>query len=97
MVVTALGLGLLLLGARGFYLEGHFGPVDALHCVLLLLPAGMLLLLTSYVFQHARLVVPMPLLFAGLLVSAYPSFCVALGLVVAGAILGPAFTEWRAK
>ena len=95
VLVTGIGVGILLLGARGFYLRGHFGFSDALHCGLLLIPAAALLLLTSYVFQHARLVVVMPVFIAAVLVRAYPAFAVALGLALAGAIVGPALSEWK--
>jgi hypothetical protein len=95
VLLTSLGLGILLLGARDFYLREHFGLVDALHCGLLLIPAAALLLLTSYVVQHAKLVVVMPLFVAGVLVRAYPSFAEAMGLVLVGAIVGPALREWR--
>ncbi|MBZ5540663.1 MAG: hypothetical protein LAN61_09115 [Acidobacteriia bacterium] len=95
LLVTGIGVGILLLGARAFYLRGHFGFADALHCGLLLLPAAVLLLLTSYVFQHAKLVVVMPVFIAAVLIRAYPAFAVALGLALMGAIVGPALSEWR--
>jgi hypothetical protein len=95
VLVTGIGVVVLLLGVRGFYLRGHFGLVDALLCGLLLIPAAALLLLTGYVFQHAILVVVMPVFMAGLLVRAYPSFAVALGLALLGAIVGPALSEWK--
>jgi len=95
LLVTGIGMGILLLGARGFYLRGHFGFADALHCGLLLIPAAVLLLLTSYVFQHAKLVVVMPVLMAAVLIRAYPAFAMALGLALVGAIVGPALGEWK--
>ncbi|MBZ5703415.1 MAG: hypothetical protein LAN84_16400 [Acidobacteriia bacterium] len=95
LLVTAIGAGVLLLGARGFFLRGHFAFADALHCALLLIPAAALLLLASYVFQHARLVVVLPVLMAAVLIRAYPAFAVALGLALVGAIVGPALSEWR--
>jgi len=95
LLVTGLGMGILLLGARGFYLRGHFGFADALHCGLLLIPAAALLLLTSYVFQHAKLVVVMPVFMAAVLIRAYPAFAMALGLALVGAVVGPALSEWK--
>lgn len=95
MVVAGIGVGVLLLGARGFYLRGHFGWVDALNCGLLLIPAAALLLLTSYLLQHARLAVVMPLFIAALLIHAHPSFAGALGFALAGAVVGPALSEWK--
>jgi hypothetical protein len=95
VLVASVGVGLLLIGAHGFYLRGQFGFMDALYCGLLLIPAAVLLLVTSYVLQHAKLVALIPLLFAGLLVHAYPSFAVALGVALAGVVLGPALREWN--
>jgi hypothetical protein len=90
VLVTCIGVAVLLLGAWGFYQRGKFGLGDALACGLLLIPAAALLLLTSYVFQHARLAVVFPLFMAGVLVCAYPPFAVALGLALVGATVGPA-------
>lgn len=95
VVLAGIGVAVLLLGVRGYYLREHFGLVDALSCGLLLIPAGVLLLLTSYVFQHAKLVVLMPLFVTGLLVRDYPSFAVALGLALLATVVGPALREWR--
>jgi hypothetical protein len=53
------------------------------------------MIVTSYVFQHATFGVVLPLLFAGLLIHAYPSFAVALGLALVGAIVSPALNEWN--
>jgi hypothetical protein len=95
LLVAGIGLVVLLLGARSFYLRGRFGLIDVLNCGLLLIPAAALLLLTSYVLQHAKFVVVMPIFLAGLLVRAYPSFAVALGLALIGAVVGPALSEWK--
>ncbi len=94
-IVTSIGVAALYFGARGFYLRGHFGLVDALYCILLLIPAAVFLLLTSYVFQHARLVVVMPLFVAVVLVRGYPAFAVALGLALIGVIVDGALREWK--
>jgi flagellar biosynthesis protein FliP len=76
-------------------LRGHFGFADAFYCGLLLIPAALLLLLTSYVLQHGKFAAVIPVLFAGLLVRAYPTFAVTLGLAVIGAVFVPAVTDWR--
>lgn len=94
-VVTAIGVAVLFFGARAFYLRGHFGWVDALYCLLLLIPAAAFLLVTSYVLQHARLVVVMPLFVAVVLVRGYPAFAVALGLALIGVIVDGALREWK--
>ena len=95
LVLAGIGIALLLVGARGFYLRGHFGLVDAGFCVLLLVPAALFLLVTSYVLQHARLVVVMPLFVGAILVRGYPAFAVALGLALIGVIVDGALREWK--
>ena len=95
LLFAGVGVGILLLGARGFFLRGRFALADALHCALLLIPAAALLLLISYVFQHARLVVVLPVFMAAMLIRDHPAFAVALGLALVGAIVGPALSEWR--
>lgn len=89
LLVGGVGLLLLSLGAHGYYLRGQFGLSDALVCGLLLVPAAFLLLVTSYVIQHATLVGVIPVLFAGLLVNKYDSFAVAMGVALIGAVVGP--------
>jgi nicotinamide riboside transporter PnuC len=94
-IVTAIGVAVLLTGALEYHRRGHFGLVDAVYCVLLLLPAAAFLLVASYVLQHARLVVVMPAFVAVVLVRAYPAFAVALGLALIGVIVDAALREWK--
>ena len=94
-IITSIGVAALFYGARSFYLRGHFGPVDALYCVLLLVPAAAMLLVTSYVLQHARLVAVMPVFVAVVLARGYPAFAVALGLALIGVIVDGALREWK--
>ena len=89
MLAVAVGMALLFLGGRGLYSIGHFRLVDALYCGLLMIPAALLLIITSYVLQHAKFVAVLPVLFAGVAVRTYPSFAVALGVTVLVAVLGP--------
>jgi len=93
-LLLAVGAAFFLFGARGFYLRGQFGWSDAVACALGLIPAGLFLLLSSYVFQHAKLVIVLPALFAVVTVRAYPAFGVALGLALAG-IVGSALWNDR--
>lgn len=95
VLMAGIAMAVLLLGARGFYLRGHFGLVDALYCGLLLIPAAVVLLVTSYVLHHARIVVVMPLFVAGVLVRGYPAFAIALGLALTGVIVDAALREWK--
>ena len=94
LLVTAIGTGLVVLGARGFLLRGHFGSIDAVYCILMLVPAAVLLLLGSFIVQHARLVAVMPLFIALLLVLSSPAFSVALGFALLWAIVGPILGKW---
>ena len=96
-IITILGLASALIGVVGFVHRDHFGWIDAIVCAVLLIPAGVLLVVTSYVIQHARLVAIMPLIVAGMLVVDYPAFAVAFGLTVLGAVLGPLAEEWNAR
>ena len=95
VAVAGVGLAVLLFGVRGFYLRGHFALVDAVYCVLLLIPAALFLLVTSYVLQHAKLVVVMPLFMGIILVRGYPAFAVALGLALIGVIVDSALRQWK--
>jgi hypothetical protein len=95
LIVVVVGALLFLLGAGRFFLRGHFAFVDAIYCCLVLIPAGVLLLVSDYVLHHAKLAAVIPLFLAGVLVFSYPVFDVALGLVLMGAIGGPALGEWK--
>jgi hypothetical protein len=94
-IVLVLGVLLFLQGAERFVLRHRFGVVEALYCCLAIVPAGLLLLVFDYVLHHARLVSVIPLLAAGVLAYSSPSFEVALGLALMGAVAGPALEDWR--
>jgi len=94
-LIFVAGSVLFAVGAGRFVVAHHFGFMDALHCVLAVVPAGLLLLVFAYVVDHSRLA-SVPLLFvAGLLVFSSPVFDVALGLAVMGAAAGHALREWK--
>lgn len=94
---VAAGGSLFLLGAGRFGLRHRFGFIDALDCLLAVLPAGLLLLVLDYVLHHAKLVLPIPLILAVMLLFSFPVFDVGLGLALTGMIGGPALTEWRGE
>jgi hypothetical protein len=94
-LLLTVGAALFLFGARGFYLRGQFGWSEVVACGLGLIPAGLFLLLSSYVFQHAKLVIVMPALFAVIIVRTYPAFGVALGLALAGIVGSALWNDWR--
>ncbi len=94
-VLLAGGVAVFLFGARGFYLRGHFGASDALACALALVPAGLFLLLSGYVFQHARFVIVIPIIVAVVPIRAYPAFGVALGLALAGTVASSLLSDWK--
>ena len=95
IVIAVVGLATLAIGVVGFVHRDHVGWIDVLICATMLIPAGLLLLVTSYVIQHARLVAIMPLIVAGMLVRGYPAFAVAFGLALIAAIVGPVVEEWN--
>jgi hypothetical protein len=95
VVIAIIALASLIIGVLGFVHLGHFGWIDAVVCAALLIPAGVFLLVTSYVIQHARLVAIMPLVVAAMLVSRSPAFAVAFGLALIAAIVGPLAEEWN--
>jgi hypothetical protein len=92
--MVAVGGPLFLIGSGRLVLEHRFDFIDALYCLLAVIPAGLLLLVFAYVLDHARLVSVLPLFVAGLLVFSSPVFGVALGLAMMGAA-GPALKEWK--
>jgi len=94
-IVTAAGALLFLLGVGRFFVRHRFGFIDALYCCLAVVPAGLLLLVFDYVFHHARLVLVIPLVLAGVLVFSSPVWDVALGLALMGAMVGPALSDWK--
>lgn len=92
---VAFGGLLFLMGAERFVLRHRFGFMDALYCLLAVVPAGFLLLVFDYVSHHARLVAVILLIFAGMLVISFPVFDVALGLTLMGALGGSALGDWK--
>jgi hypothetical protein len=94
-LLLAVGAALFLFGARGFYLRGQFGWSDVVACGLGLIPAGLFLLISSYVFQHAKLVIVLPAAMAVIFVRTYPAFGVALGLALAGIVGSAWWNDWR--
>lgn len=94
-IVVAVGLTLFLFGAARFYLAGRFNLMDALYCCLALIPAGLFLLIFSYVLQHAKLASVVPLVALLVLIFSSPVFDVAIGLALMATIVGPALAEWK--
>ncbi len=94
-LVIAAGELLLLGGATRFFLAARFGWMDALHCCLAMVPAGLFLLVFDYVIHHARLASVIPLVAAIAVVVSSPAFDVGLGLALMGAVAAPAAREWR--
>jgi hypothetical protein len=95
LLVAVLAALLLLLGTWRFHLRHQLGLVGALHCGLAIIPAGLLLLVSDYVLHHAKFVLPLPLILAGVLIRSSPAFDVAIGLALAVAVAGPLLREWK--
>lgn len=95
LLILTVGALLLLLGVGRFVARHHFTLTDAMYCVLALAPAGLLLLIFSYVFHHARIVAVLLTGVAGLLAWSSPILDVALGVALMAAIAGPMMNEWK--
>jgi hypothetical protein len=95
LLIMIVGALLFLLGAGRFVSRHHFTLTDALYCGLALAPAGLLLLIFSYVFHHARVVAVLLIGVAGMLAWSSPIFDVALGAALMAAIAGPMINEWK--
>lgn len=91
------GVVLFLVGSVRFVFQHRFGPIDALYCCLAVVPAGLFLLVFSYVLQHAKLASLIPLFLAGIMIFSFPAIDVALGLALLGVVAGPALREWKNK
>ena len=91
------GVVLFLVGSVRFVLRHRFGPIDALFCCLAVVPAGLFLLVFSYVLQHAKVASLIPLLLGGIMIFSFPAIDVALGLALLGVVAGPALGEWKKK
>jgi hypothetical protein len=93
--IIAFGAALFLLGVARFVVRHRFGFNDALHCCLAVVPAGFSLLVFDYVLHHAKLVAVVLLAMVGALAFSSPVVDVAFGLVLMGALAGPALSDWR--
>jgi hypothetical protein len=96
-IIGVSGVVLFLVGSVRFALKHRFGPIDALYCCLAVVPAGLFLLVFSYVLQHAKMASIIPLFMGGIMVFSFPTIDVALGLAMLGVVAGPALGEWKNK
>jgi hypothetical protein len=96
-IIGVSGVVLFLVGSSRFALKHRFGPIDALYCCLAVVPAGLFLLVFSYVLQHAKIASIIPLFVGGIMIFSFPTIDVALGLAMLGVVAGPALGEWKNK
>lgn len=96
-IIGVSGVVLFLVGSIRFVLKHRFGAIDALYCCLAIVPAGLFLLVFSYVLQHAKLASIIPLFAGGIMIFSFPAIDVALGLAMLGVVAGPALEEWKNK
>jgi hypothetical protein len=96
-IIGVSGVLLFFVGSVRFVLKHRFGPIDALYCCLAVVPAGLFLLVFSYVLQHAKLASIIPLFVGGIMIFSFPAMDVALGLALLGVLAGPALGEWKDK
>ena len=95
LLILAVGALLFLLGVGRFVARHQFTLTGVMYCGLALAPAGLLLLIFSYVFHHARIVAVLLVGMAGMLAWSSPIFDVAMGLALMAAIAGPMMNEWK--
>ncbi len=95
LIIAVFGLALFLLGAVRFILKHRFGFIDALYCCLAVVPAGVLLLVFSYVLQHAKFASIIPIFASAILIFSFPVMDVALGLAMMGAVAIPALDQHK--
>ena len=97
VLLAAVGTSLFLLGTARFLLAPHRSFRDAIYCCLAIIPAALLLLVISYVVQHALLVSVLPLAVAASLAYSSPAFDVAFGLVLMGIVVEAALSDRKYK
>lgn len=95
LIIAGVGLALFLLGAVRFVLKHRFGFIDALYCCLAVVPAGVFLLVFSYVLQHAKFVSIIPIFASAILIFSFPVMDIALGLAMMGAVAIPALDQCK--
>ena len=96
-IIAVFGVVLFLLGAVRFVLKHRFGFIDALYCCLAVVPAGVFLLVFSYVLQHAKFVSIIPIFVSAILIFSFPVIDIALGLAMIGAVAVPALDQCKNK
>jgi hypothetical protein len=86
-VLVSLAVAIFLAGTVRYVRLGSFTLVQAGYCLLSIPLALLLLLIFDYTVHHARIAAVIVVIFAGLLLVASPSFCVGLGLGLAGMVV----------
>jgi hypothetical protein len=87
IAILVVGLAVLAAGMVRFIHSGHFAMVQLLHCALAVPGALVLLLIADYTLHHARLAFLIVLAMFVMLAVISPSFCVGLGVALAGITL----------
>jgi phosphatidylserine synthase len=86
-LLLALALGIFLAGALRLWRWGNFTLTQGAFC-LVAIPAGALLLLVfDYTLHHARIAALMVIAILMVWVFRSPTFCIGLGLALAGMVL----------
>jgi O-antigen/teichoic acid export membrane protein len=85
-LILILALAVLAAGIVRFVHLGHFGAAQALYCLISIPGALVLLLIADYTLHHARLAFLIVLAALIMLSVTIPSFCVGLGLALAGMV-----------
>jgi hypothetical protein len=86
-VLVLLAVVFFLAGTVRYVRLGSFTLVQAGYCLLSIPLALLLLLIFDYTVHHARIAAVIVVIFAGMLLVASPSFCVGLGVGLAGMVV----------
>jgi hypothetical protein len=86
-ILLLLAMAIFLAGALRYYRLGTFTLAQAGYCLAAVLVSLVALLVFDYTLHHARIVAVMVLVFVVLFLVASPSFCVGMGLGLAGMVV----------
>ena len=90
VLLLLLALMIFLAGAVRYYLHRSFTLAQAGYCLVAVVTSLVVLLVFDYTLHHAKIAAVMVLIFVVLFLVVSPSFCVGMGLGLAGMVLGQA-------
>jgi len=86
-ILLLLALAVFAAGAIRYYRHGNFSLAQAGYCLVAVVASLVVLLVFDYTLHHAKIAAVMVLIFAALFMVASPTFCVGMGLALAGMVV----------